>query len=390
MALGGAFVGLADDATAALVNPAGLIELTRPEISVEGRYRRLTQPFLKGGRLSGIATGQGQDTVSGPIFDSISDSDISPAFVSFVAPRGRFRVAGFRSQLIRVDQEFNSQGAFQFRGFDTRDTALAATRSVTVDTYGASAAVETQRLWLGAGLLVQRFALRFQFDRFLHETFYGVPDPKQNLFQFSQSGDDIGVGAVVGLLIPLSDAKVGVSYKRAPRSQFSSFSGGLVGTQQRSTAEFKVPDTLAVGFSAALGDALLVTTEYTRVFHAQLRSDYVEVLAGQGESRDRINRFTVASAHEVHVGVEYLLPVARRPALRGGFWFDPDHSVRYQPTAANDLLDERISVSLSSGRDLWHVTFGTMIGIHPRVDVSAGVDRSARSTVISTSAIIRF
>ena len=83
-------------------------------------------------------------------------------------------------------------------------------------------------------------------------------------------------------------------------------------------------------------------------------------------------------------------PCGRRPAIRGGVWFEPDHSVRYEPTAANDLLDERISASLSSGRDLWHVTLGTMIGIHPRVDVSAGVDRSARSTIVSMSAIVRF
>ena len=32
LALGSAFVGLADDATAAWVNPAGLMELTRREI----------------------------------------------------------------------------------------------------------------------------------------------------------------------------------------------------------------------------------------------------------------------------------------------------------------------------------------------------------------------
>src|SRR5687768_17014978 len=40
LALGSAFVGLADDATAALVNPAGLTALTRKEVSLEGRYRR--------------------------------------------------------------------------------------------------------------------------------------------------------------------------------------------------------------------------------------------------------------------------------------------------------------------------------------------------------------
>ncbi len=61
LALGGAFVGLADDATAALVNPAGLIELTLSEVSIEGRYRSFSHPFLTSGRLSGPPTGMGED-----------------------------------------------------------------------------------------------------------------------------------------------------------------------------------------------------------------------------------------------------------------------------------------------------------------------------------------
>ena len=41
MGFGGAFVALADDATAAFSNPAGLTQLLRPEISIEGRRWRL-------------------------------------------------------------------------------------------------------------------------------------------------------------------------------------------------------------------------------------------------------------------------------------------------------------------------------------------------------------
>ena len=66
LALGSAFVGLADDATAALVNPAGLIQLTRKEISIEGRFRHLEQPFLVGGRLSGAADRTGAGHGTGP------------------------------------------------------------------------------------------------------------------------------------------------------------------------------------------------------------------------------------------------------------------------------------------------------------------------------------
>jgi long-chain fatty acid transport protein len=416
LALGGAFVGLADDATAALVNPAGLVGLTRKEVSIEGRFRRMTQPFLVGGRLSGTITGKGQDTIPGPDFDPISDSGIGLSFLSVVIPRGRFRFAGFRHELIRLEQDFASRGVFQNHGFDTRDTALSALRTLKVDTYGASAAIEFSRscsalttstaaqvtqgtsprrcpiVSLGAGILVQDFSLGFEFDRFVHENqdLYGAPDPTQKVFHFSQDGDDVSVGAVVGVVVPVSGAKIGASYKRSPKSEFSSFSGGLVGSQQTTTSTFKVPDSFAVGVSMAFGSAFLITTEYTRVLHSQLFSDYVSVLASRGETRDRLDSFTIDDANEFHLGAEYLAPVKGRPAIRLGIWFDPDHSVHYAPTPANDLLDERVGIALSSGRDLWHYTGGTMLAVHPRMDISAGIDWSTQATRVSASAIIHF
>src|SRR5688572_25334919 len=69
LALGSAFIGLADDATAAISNPAGLLALSRPEVSFEGRYRRFDSPFLVAGRLSGAVTNIGEDTISGPFYD---------------------------------------------------------------------------------------------------------------------------------------------------------------------------------------------------------------------------------------------------------------------------------------------------------------------------------
>jgi long-chain fatty acid transport protein len=390
LALGSAFVGLADDATAALVNPAGLVQLTRKEISIEGRYRHLEQPFLIGGRLSGTPTGQLQDTLSGPQYETIGASNFSPTFVSFVYPYRTFRVAAFYNEVTRVEQDFSSRGIIQNHGFDTRDTAFDANRTMSVHTVGASAAREWRNVSVGAGLLVQRFSLGFDFKRFAHDSLYGAPDPRQQLLHFTQDGDDVAVGAVVGVLVPVSVARVGVSYKRAPRFDFTSFSGGPVGSQQSIASTFKVPDVLAVGASTLWNDVLLLTVEYTRVLHSQLFSEYVDVLASQGESGPRADRFTINDANEFHVGAEWMLPVRGRPGIRGGAWFDPDHSVRYDPTAANDLLDERIVAALSSGRDLWHYTFGGMVAVHPRVDLSAAFDHSDRSTIVSLSAIVRF
>ena len=51
LAMGRAFTGLADDATAAYANPAGLLWLSRPEVSIEGRRSEFTTEYFSGGRV---------------------------------------------------------------------------------------------------------------------------------------------------------------------------------------------------------------------------------------------------------------------------------------------------------------------------------------------------
>jgi len=53
LAVGGAFAGLADDATATFANPAGLTQLGASEVSIEFRGSWVTTQFLQAGRLSG-------------------------------------------------------------------------------------------------------------------------------------------------------------------------------------------------------------------------------------------------------------------------------------------------------------------------------------------------
>lgn len=58
-------MALADDATAAFANPAGLVQLVRPEVSVEGRHWSFSTPFTLGGRAEGLPSGFGIDNVVG-------------------------------------------------------------------------------------------------------------------------------------------------------------------------------------------------------------------------------------------------------------------------------------------------------------------------------------
>src|SRR5690242_5581446 len=55
LGMGGAFLGLADDASAAEANPAGLTILRKPEVSVEGRNFEEQQLFSTSGTFPNIA-----------------------------------------------------------------------------------------------------------------------------------------------------------------------------------------------------------------------------------------------------------------------------------------------------------------------------------------------
>ena len=115
LSIAGAFSGVADDATASFANPAGLMQLVMPQLSIEMRATRTTSPFLQRGRLSGIITNQKTDTIQGAVFGESIGTNAGIGYFSVVYPHPSFRwvVAGYRHELARVDQTFFSEGVFQ-------------------------------------------------------------------------------------------------------------------------------------------------------------------------------------------------------------------------------------------------------------------------------------
>jgi len=81
LALGGAFVAVADDATASVANPAGLALLVRPEVSVEGRFWNFSTLAPLRGRYSGTPTGVGYDTIQNIVEDKLDETSIDMALV---------------------------------------------------------------------------------------------------------------------------------------------------------------------------------------------------------------------------------------------------------------------------------------------------------------------
>ncbi len=111
MGSGGAFVALADDAIAALANPAGLVQLVRPEVSVEGRHWSYSTPFTVGGRVEGLPSGIGIDTEVG-LRTASSEEDITGvSFLSFVST-DRGQSPSSRPRLRRESRSGGRPGRF--------------------------------------------------------------------------------------------------------------------------------------------------------------------------------------------------------------------------------------------------------------------------------------
>jgi long-chain fatty acid transport protein len=399
LATGGAFVGLADDATATFTNPAGLILISRSEGSLEARRTNTETPFLERGRLSGVIFNDGTDTIQGPSFGTIVDTHGGLALTSFVyvpRPASRWRVAGFRHELARVDQRYLSNGTFyklpdEFTS--RRDSPQEGLREVSITGYGATTAVRLhQQVSLGLGVTAYRFDLDSQFRRFDVDGFLGAPILTTEFGLATQNGEDTSFAPTVGILVGLTGRlRGGVMYRHGPSFTFRTKDGD----DPERFSRFRVPHTFAVGGSVRpLADAtmLVVAAEVTFVNYARLREDFV---TDQALAVNLTDRFFVDNGTEVHVGVQYLPTLNYfAPKLRFGVWRDPDHSVQFAPRASSvDLFerafDERIATALSQGRDLTHVSGGVGFSLSPRVEVNAAIDVSPRTRVWSASVVVR-
>jgi hypothetical protein len=421
--MGSAFVGAADDATAAFVCPAGLGFLATPEISIEARVRRTETPFLAGGRLSGTATGIGLDTAAGPVYKTDVDSVLSPAFASVLLPltrlighlppgnpgtanapaplRDRVSVAVFRHQVATISNSFFSQGAFERGSFAgetddrTRDLPLGGTRQVRIASYGGAIGVDTNGMVsVGASLSAYTIALSSSFARYgFTSNVFSAADTSFVLSTATQDANDISVGGSVGVLwrsapTAIPTLKLGGTFRKGPAFRFAQVDQIVGSSELRRTGRFKVPDVLAVGAEWHVTKTFRVAADWDFVRYSELKRDFINF---QSISSARERQLRLDDGHEIHGGVEYMalnvLPVPL--AIRTGAWLDPDHAVRYEPTEARDELDIRLTAALPGGHRVIHyaVGAGTVLG---RFELNGGADLSSRSRYGTISAVVRF
>ena len=405
LGMGGAFIGLADDATAAYTNPAGLVILSKPEVSAEGQRSSYTNQFTDRGHALGTPSGVGLDNVNGLVRGASKDEVDALSFASFVYPRGSWAVAVYRQDLADFGASFKTQGAFVafLRLLPTSDAL-----SMQIVNEGVSGAFRvTDSLSIGIGLSEYHFNLRSLTNRYSLQDFYGPPDyAAQNVAAFetlSGSDDDVAVNA--GLLWEISRSwRAGVVYREGPRFNFRTTSqagpaSGFAGTVfANNRATFHVPDFYGAGIAYQPTEYWTISAEYDRIQYSELTRGSTDIYDPMSMPDPSIKQLVVNDANELHLGIEHVwtdqkYPLVQFPpalALRLGGWTDPDHSTRFVGAPdAHDIEAEFLSALFLRGNNEIHVTGGLGL-IFRKWELNIAYDYAKLVRVGSLSGVFRF
>jgi long-chain fatty acid transport protein len=415
LAMAGALTGAGDDATGAWTNPGGLTNITRPEVGVEFRAFNFETPFVFGGRFNGTPTQRGIDTVNGLTQGSSDQQTHSLSFVSAVVPKSRFAFAFYRTEVANFETDVTTSGPFYDQPTGAACSVARPDRcsrifpvdgylDLKISNFGGSAAVRlADQVSVGVGVSFYDFEIDSTNRRFGlvpnsgtgTGEFFGAPSytvpGNVNSVEFI-NGEDTALGVNVGASINPSDKfRIGASYRQGPKFDLAyrrersdgtriCLDGGSTCAPGAST--FKVPDVIGVGVLIKPAAALNVTVDFRRIQYSQVTKDMEAGFAGV-DAAD----YGIDDGNEFRAAGEYLFTNLPSPisaiAIRGGFWHDPDHRIRYTGDFSPD------TVLFPAGEDEEHVTFGGGV-VFDKVQFDLGFDRSETVKTFSVSAVLRF
>jgi long-chain fatty acid transport protein len=397
LGMGGAFVAVADDATAVIANPGGLTILERPELSAEMKVTKFKNTFAAFSNTPADAPGQNYQSRT---FDN---TVATPSFFSFVYPTERLTVAAF------VREQINYKSTFQYDGVFIQDptgvgcgfglpagvcriTPAKSDLEITSLNFGLGAAVNLEKENpllpnIGVSIEFSIGSMNARLDRF--GTVGGPTGPPDfsNLLQSNTgNGTDIGIGLNVGALWhPVKDLGIGLVYRLGPRYDFDFTVVQAGGATLNAPLGFKVPDVWAAGVSYRFFERLTLAFEATYIEYSQLVRNMQVLLADAVGRKYRIN-----DVLEFHVGGEYVFFVRGVPfAVRGGFYTDPDHKIRYTggPHDASEAAERAL---FQKGNNNYHGTAGFGIVPIPGLQIDFAGNYSKDVSEISISTVFRF
>lgn len=423
LGMGGAFLGLADDASAVEANPAGLTILRKPEVSLELRNFLTTQTLATSGTFN--------ENLQRTDFTGFSKrADV--AFASFVYPIKNFDIAVYYHEPLNNE----AAGAVEaqrnpFTGqiltdipnfFFARDAKKAVTAQQCLDiqnkdpndlfscvefqvdpyltavqvnqrTWGLAGAWKVKNFSVGASARLQQFheeALTFRTDPF--------GNPKALVVQATGFVDDKGALQVknqnkltftAGFKWEATERfSVGGVYKKGARYATPTFAETITNNfnfQKLADTTFHIPDIAGVGISVRPIPVLTFNVDAVHVTYSNLVDNFVSI---NGEVRKLSHPYSANDVTEIHVGGEYFFSTKIPLALRAGYWRDPAHATKYVGPQ-NDPQFIGDAILFPGGKTQNHKSFGAGLA-WPRFQIDAAYETSEKYKVGSLSMVTRF
>lgn len=365
LAMGGAFLGLADDATAAYTNPAGLTVLGASELAFEFRSNDFDTPFSSGGSF-GVTpfdpSGLGR---------SEADSNTkSASFLSYTHAGDGWAVAVYRHQPLDFATEYTQQ-QIDIRG-TTSFLPLKSTRlQAELLNYGVSGAYQfSNNFSLGLGLVHSKFRLSSDTVR------------SGRNFQL-QRGDDSDTVFTAGALWRIdSQWAVGAAYRRGGDFRYRAGNFNAAGEPLVVVdTGFKVPHMYGIGLSWRPSENLALALDINRVKYSRLTDSFDDIFSSATVLR-------VDDGTELRLGAEYVFSQFANPfVLRGGIWRDPDHALTAVGPSAVDVDIDRALFRPGENETHYTIGFGWAF---PQFQFDVAADFSENIRTYSASGVVRF
>jgi long-subunit fatty acid transport protein len=434
LAMGGAFTAIADDATAAIANPAGLGLLSSVEVGISGKRSDDVIGLVTARSTASGSYGTSYPPVYG-VNSDISAQASSVEFAGVVLPVSRRFVAAvsFAENLrfegdpgedgyTYIELRDNRSGGSTRRDylFEFREYGAVSLRNRLL---GLSAAYRaTDRLRIGAGVTLNRMELDLLGDaggahRIFHRNYEPTKIKTSTTTMAIRGLDQNTLGFVVGVhadLLPDGRLTAGAVYRQTGKATGTLEIGGdvpepLWGQETRSFSA-RVPRDAAVGLAARPFPGLTVAAEAQWIAYG----DFIDRSLPTGSYEGRVGPFPgfpledpilaeLSPPDDVilpRIGIEYIASTSDLLlAFRLGYHREPARGVTanlsaYDPSGAYDMTDPPYSESVRTvydgGKPDDRFSGGLGATVSRRVSFDLAFDVGRFSRVLSASLFYRF
>ncbi|PWT88907.1 MAG: hypothetical protein C5B54_09850 [Acidobacteria bacterium] len=390
--MGNAFIALADDATAAEANPAGLTILDKPEVSFEFRNTQFDPATL-----NAINTFPPREQAVTIKSENALDTLNRPSFFCVVYPRKTNVFAFSRQEAVRIGGNLNEiiqillpkEGG----GFIPLNVLNLTTANQNVVNWNFSFAHRfSKKLSVGGSIRYSHLDWKTDVNNFLLLDVNGQQFPFP-AFQTHVDDTDSAVAWNAGVLYQASSKLfLGAVYKK--NAKFS-----VIETETGDSAikpgdfenVLKIPDIAGAGVRFEPNDKIIVSSDLVHVEYSDLMEDFRPNYNYLTDTYPGIG-FKIDSTYEFHVGAEFLIFWKEIPiALREGYYYKPSNSLQIVSTAELGPFDEQlVKVLFRKGNGASHITIGNGVVLFSNFQIDWGLDYSKTETNLVISSVFRF